>query len=379
MRFAAPLLLIAPLAQAAEPAPAFGRYLPLYPGLYADAGFTVDAGDRAFTQSGARADSATPGDGIDVKFPQTRAQVDFTWTFPMFESRDLPFFSDRLHTLRIALPYLQSQAKGLSGGAGSGIGDARLEFGSFLYGSQDWRTRPDTPLAVLLLAGISVPTGSYDPDAPVNAGDNHYAWSATLGAHWRPWSGGFVEAGAGYRWNERNHEPAYGALAPAREGDVQLYDFSFTQRVLPNLYAGLFFADREGARDLYVNPRAAPNAPVPPGGASNAPVAGRYHDDGTALRRLGLQLHGFLTQRWMLSASYAHPLAGKSGEFSLPFENRTPAGCIPGALTCAVSAGGTVREDGLGAARVFASDSFGLSLTYSFGQGDAYTCVGCRR
>jgi hypothetical protein len=377
-------------ARAAEPLPAHGRYLPLYPGLYLDLGYAQDERDRAFDARGDERASALPNTGDGISFAERRIDATFTWTFPLFEGRDLPFLSSRLHTARVHLNYALSDTEGSladfiadSDGDlrsdGSGIGDVGFEFGSFLWGGGDWRTRGQpAPSSALLLLGIRVPTGVYDHNAPINAGSNQWALQATLGSQYQPWSGARLEAGYRYRLHLRNHQPQFGGLAPVEQGDDQRLDMSLHQSIRGGWSAGLVFTVLRGANNVYEDPQFAPNAPAPPNGADNFPTPGQYRDDGIGLDLVGLVLEGFISQRLRARLAWLHPLAGQSGEFDLPFTNRRPAGCIPGALGCQLSAGDTVRIDGLGPARAYASDRLQLSLTWQFGQGDAYTCPGCR-
>jgi hypothetical protein len=384
---------MASAAQADVADTALGRYLPLYPGLYVDLSYAQDERDRVFDADGEEQDTATPSLPDPTRSPLREAQARFAWTFPLFESQNIPFLSSRLHTARVTLRHLGTETRGglvdfidsrddLANN-GSGIGDTTLEFGSFLWGGRDWRSEGSTPgNAGLLLLGVNVPTGVYEHEAPTNAGSNHWAFHAQLGAAWRPWSGALLETGAGYRVHLVNYEPQFGGLAPSEQGDDAWFDLSLGQRLLPGLHLSASLSDRHGQANLYEDPQYAPNAPTPPATvpeSDNFPTPGRYEDDGTSLRTAGLALHWFVAQRLLVSASYVHPLSGRSGEFDLPFTNRQPAGCIEGAANCTTSEGETAHVDGLGPARSYASDRWALSLRYNFGQGDAFTCVGCSR
>lgn len=383
------LVLAAPTVAAEDTT--LGRYLPWYPGLYLDLSYAQDARDRVFDADGEERDSAVPSLDGATRLPLREANARLAWTFPLFESQGLPFFSSRLHTARVTLRYVQTDTRGALADYvdadpaltrdGSGVGDTSFEFGSFLWGSGDWRSEGSVPgTAGLLLVGINVPTGVYEHEAPTNAGSNHWAFHAQLGTAWRPWRGAILEAGGGYRVHLRNYQPQFGGLAPAEQGDDAWLDLSLDQRLWPGLHLTLSLAERRGADNRYEDPQYAPNAPPPPNAFSDTvPTPGTYTDDGTALRTAGVALSGFLGQRWLLSLSWTHPLAGESGEFDLPFTNRQPAGCIEGAATCSHTPGDTVTVDGLGPARSHASDRWMLSLRRNFGQGDAFTCAGCSR
>ncbi len=250
-------------------------------------------------------------------------------------------------------------------------------------GSSNWRERSETPYALLGLIGLRLPTGSYNRDAPSNPGSNTIALHAQLGFYARPWTGAHLDGGVGYRAYLKNQDAAFGALAPTNQGDDLYWDVSLAQRVVSGVYVAAFADGREGDANAYENPRFAPNGPPPPNTtppSDNYPAPGVYRDAGTERIRAGASLYGFLGQRWLLGLHYAHPLSGKSGEFDLPYNNRQPAGCTVGSTGCMVTPGGTAEDvDGLGPARVFASDRFTLSLQYHFGQGDSYTCVGCKK
>ncbi len=399
------LLVCGPAAaQQAEFAPDFGRYMPLYPGLYFNGGYAQDERDSTFDQDGHERDSAAPQAGGKTRFPEKTALASFTWHFPMFESQNLTFFSSRTHMARVTLRYTNTRTEGrlaefaadTSDDAstdaddlrnnGSGIGDLTLEFGSFLYGSSTpgWRTRERTPLAVLLLFGATFPTGVYDRDAPINSGDNTTsAIHAQLGVHWQPWRGGFLDVGGGYREYFQNYDPKFGATAPANQGDAIFWDASFGQRLWSGLYGTVFATHRQSDPNLYENPRFAVNkpsagSPNPALSADNFPTPGIYYDRGTELTTVGLSLSYFLSQRWLLAVNYSQPQSGKSGQFLLPYTDRQPAGCTIPSTGCTLSEGETVLVDGMGPARSYSSDRLMLTATYNFGLGDAFTCAGCR-
>lgn len=386
-------------AWAGEPAPLMGRYLPLYPGTYFTAGFLRDERDSSFDRNGNEVASAVPTAAGSTGFPESRYEATFAWYFPLFETRDYAFISDRLFTTRLGFGYANEDSEGglvqfiatnpdgrpRTRTGANGWRDVTLEFGSFLYGSDNWRTRANTPVSVLLLLGFTAPVGTYDRQAPVTPGSNHFTWHANLGAHWQPWRGGFLDAGAGWRGHETDDEPQFGGLAPKRQGDDLLLDASFAQKLWGGLYLTAFFTHRETQANTYRDIAYAPNAPDPPPAAPPAvssetfPTPGTYRDGGTFLRTAGVNLQYFLSQRWLLGLHWTHPLAGESGQFLLPFTDRTcTAGGSPGAVTCTDSAGETRLQDGQGAARSFASDSLMLTLIYSFPSKDLFPCPGCQ-
>lgn len=388
------------VAAAGDAPPLFGRYLPLYPAFYTHIAAQNDPRDRAFNERDDERETATPSLAGQTKFPQQRVDASAVWTLPLFEAANVPFFRDRLHTIRIHWGYSQNktqgalatfardssddattQADGLNTDS-SGVSDLTMEFGSWLLGSSNWRERQEQRYALLLLTGVRLPVGSYDRDAPINPGDNTTAFHGKLGFYARPWSSGHLDAGVGYRAYLKNQDPAFGGLYPTNQGNDVFWDVSLAQRVWPGWYVTAFADGREGEPNSYADVRFTPNPPpapntVPP--SDRYPRPGVYQDEGTSLTRAGFGLQGFIGQRWLVGLHYAMPLSGKSGEIDVPYNNRQPAGCTVGATGCNVTAGTTVHTDGLGPARVYASPSFALTLTFNFGQGDTYTCVGCEK
>lgn len=404
LRVATILIALSVPAAAQELPPQFGRYMPLYPGLYFNGGYASDERDATYDRRGDEQDSAAPQSGGQTAFPEKSVAGSFTWHFPMFESQGLSFLANRTHLARVTFRYVDTETTGrlaaytaddsddASTNAdnlrnnGKGIGDTTLEFGSFLWGSQHWRTRERTPLAVLLLLGVKVPTGVYEHESPNNAGSNQWTFQGTLGAHGEPWRGGFIDAAYGYRAHSTNYEPQFGGLAPYDQGDDQLWDLSLAQRVAPGLYVTAFATDRRGEPNHYRNPHYAPNAPeAPPPGpgnytSRNFPTPGTYYDDGTALRAYGLAVQYFLAQRWLAAVHYTTPQSGRSGQFELPFTNRQcTVGGGQSSSSCMDSDAGSVIVDGMGPARSYASDRLMITLTYNFGQGDVFTCTGCEK
>lgn len=392
-------LLAGGAAAAQEAAPQFGRYMPMYPGMYFNGGYLQDERDAAFDQSGAERDSAAPSAGGRTAFPHQTLLGTFTWHFPMFESYDLTFISSRTHLARVSFSYTDTKTEGRLAefaadssddrsteadkleNDGSGNGDLTLEFGSYLFGSPapQWRERRGSPFAMVAMAGANLPFGAYNRDAPISAGSNT-AWAqGRLGLHWQPWNRGFIDFGLAYREYFQNYDAAFGRTMPTQQGDDKFADLSYTHRVLRNLYVGTFGTRRQGEPNLYENPRFAPNAPPPTATTSMAPAPGNYRDGGTALTTIGASLNLFLTQRWLASLHYMRPHSGKSGEFDLPYNEHSPAGCKFGATGCSTTPEGTVHVDGLGPARSYSSDRLMLSVTYNFGLGDAFTCTGCKQ
>lgn len=401
------MLLCAAPSLAGDPPPLFGRYLPLHPGLYIDAGYGQDDRDRSYDQQGHERAGAAPQAGGKTSFPESRFTTRFTWHFPLFEGEDLPFLSSRTHLARVTLSHNRVRTRGTLAdfaadtsddagtdaddlrNNGSGIGDPMFEFGSFLLGSPVAATRGGErpPYSLLLLAGLTAPFGTYDRDAPANSGGNRWVTHLQLGGHWQPRPGSILEAGFTWRRYDRNENPAFGALSPAQQGDDRVFDLSLTQLLWRGVYVGAYGTDRQGSANTYEGVRFAPNRPTPvvvlPDPTStfsdNFPTPGRYRDGGTALREVGGSLQWFATQRLLLGLHFSQPLSGKSGQFSLPYTDRTPAGCTEGALGCAYSPGTTVLVDGLGPARSYASPRWTLSLAWQFGLGDLYPCAGCQR
>lgn len=376
-----------------------GRNMPLYPGMYFHGGYAQDERDSVFDQQGEKRDSAAPSAGGQTAFPAKTLHGSFLWHFPMFESYRLLFVSSRTHFARVSFSYTDTSTEGALAAfaanraddnsteadklenEGSGNGDLVLEFGSYLLGSPapQWREGRRSPFALLASASANLPFGAYNRDAPISAGSNT-AWAqGRLGAHYRPWSATLVDAGVAYREYFQNYDAAFGRTAPTQQGDDKFADLSVAQRVLPGLYVGASAARRVGAPNMYENPRFAPNPPPPTVATSMAPAPGNYFDGGTGLTTYGVSVSYFVTQRWLAALQYVQPRAGRSGEFDLPYNEHSPAGCKNGATNCTTTPAGVVHVDGLGPARSYASDRLMLSLTYNFGQGDVFTCTGCKQ
>lgn len=384
-------------AVAAETPPSPWRDRVFYPGLYVTAGYARDARDSVFDGEGNRSGTATPVLGGSTEFPETREEVQFSWYFPLFEAKQLPFISSHLYTSRIRIGQQQTRTEGalesfiatnpdvlpVTRGGSGGFEDITFEFGSFLIGGRNWRNQMEDNLSVLLLGGFKLPVGKYNRQAPISSGDNALAWHVRLGTHWQPWTGGALDGGIGYRWYASNPEPAFGRNAPAQQGTDQMFDLSFTQKLVPRLHLTGFASQRRGAANEYKNlvyaPNAAPAPPVIPAGTSRSyPTPGTYLDNGTKIFSVGASLHYFLTQDWMASLHYTHPVSGRSGQFQLPFtEEQCLIGGSTGALTCTAADGPTLTQDGIGPARSFASDSFMLTLTFRIDNEDIFPCTGC--
>ena len=380
-RSAALLLLALPLAASAgEPVLLdFGRYLAKYPAMYATLSYADDARDAIYDADGNKQSGVAPTYGRGSRFPERRADVQFEWFFPFFETEALPFISSRLWTARATLGYARPAAKGPIAdyaashelrGAQSGITDIALQFGPVLYGSADWRTRSDTPLSVLLLGELSLPVGRRDPDAAVNAGSNVFSYGATLGAYWRPIAGVLVDGGAHWRAYSKNDEPAFDAQEPSHLGSLWSLDATLAVRIWRSLYASGSYYDARGADDEYNNVRASAHPqPATMPLMDSFPAPGTFRDAGTRDRRAAAAIHWFALQRLRLSLHYVLPLSGRSGEFDLPYEQQLQD-CVALPTGCSPSANGSDHVDGLGGARVYASRYFLLSATWNFGQGD---------
>lgn len=379
---------------AAAEAPRLGAYAPLHPGLYAHTSLRHDARDASFDADGQRVRGVAPASGGETRFPQSALTLALEWHLPLFELQEVPFFSGRHHLVRVQMQQVQTEARGAlvdasglpveaRGREGSGLGDLQVDVGSFLFGSpvgsRNGREGPALPWALQLRLGVDIPFGVYARDAPVSAGDNTWAYRAALGAHARPWQGALLDLGLRWQTYGVNEEPLFGALAPRQRGSSVALDLSLSQRLAPGWHLGVYGEAMQGADNRYRNPRFSVPSPVPPAGTEAVPVAGDYRDDGIRSVRAGLSLYRFVGQRWVAGLHADGAISGRSGAFDLPYENRRPAGCQPGAIGCTVSAGETVRVDGLGPARAYASTRYHLSLRYQFGLGDPYPCTGCER
>lgn len=372
----ASLLALSFCAAATPPEPLFsGRYLAMFPGLTLDAALSYDARDEVFGEHGERQSSVAPAYGAGNRFPETRLTLDFNWHLPLFEANAIPFVSSRLWNARARIGYAQTSTRGPIGDAAnaagsprakSGVSDLELAFGPVLYGSADWRTRTSTPLSLLLLAEIRVPTGARDPDSPNNVGDGTYAYGGRLGANWQPQgalAGFLVDAGLRYRVYGGEQEPAFNAQAPTQQGADLSVDATIARRLWRSLTAQVSYTLRDGDANEYRHVRTA--ATPPPAGLlmETFPDQGPQHDRGTREQRLQFGLGGFVTQRIWLGAQYSLPLSGRSGGFDLPYEQQL-SGCRVTAV-CMPMANGSAHVDGLGSARTYASDLFMINLRWS--------------
>lgn len=394
------LLASGPLAaqDVPNPAPEFGRYLPLYPGQYLDVQVIRDPRDELFAADGRRIDTASPAVTDrpgNTEMPRTDLIATLTWHFPFFEDYQIPFISSRTWLASVRIGYADMDTTGGLNAFinddsddegtdaddlrnnGAGVRDLEFTFGTFLLGSENWRTRERTDFALRTTIGMRWNTGQYDRDAPTSAGSNAIAFDLGLAAHWQPLTRTFVDAGARLREYIKNQDPAFGALAPTQQGDDLFLDVSLAHLFPNGLAVTAFGTHRDGDPNAYTNVRFAPNPPEPGTGGDNYPTPGTYFDDGTELTTVGLGLTWFATQDLTLGLHWTHPTSGRSGEFTLPYTDRQPAGCTPGSVGCTTTEGETIVTDGYGPGRVFASDRFALSLTYHFGEGDTFTCVGC--
>ena len=374
------LLLAAGAASAETPRIEFGRYKPLYPGLYGDFGVAREDGDEVFDANGNEQDSALPGVSGASRFPRDTLSAGFRWYFPMFEEEQLPFFSKRLHTARLRTSYARAEAEGriasFADSRGletdsSGLGDLTLEFGSFLTGSEGWRENKTHSFALLLLVGLNAATGRYDTDAANNPASNEQSLHLQLGAHWQPADGWLVDAGVTLREFDENEEPAFGALDPAQRGDDTVLDLSVARRLGERLFVSAFYYDRDGDANEYRNPRFVLNPPAPAAGMQTFPTPGVYRDGGTSLQAVGLTVSYFVAQNWLLALQAFHPTDGESGEFVLPFSQQ-PSSCTILNNCNPQPSGQRRRVDGLGNARSYANTSFMLTLTHSFGRSDPW-------
>lgn len=387
LRLAALALSCSVTGVRAQELPEFAPYRPLYPGLYLDVGLAWDGGDAAFDSDGHRHGSALPSLDGDSRLPSTRATARFAWTFPLFEAEGWPFVSDRLHTARATFRWADLAAHGAvahrdefdapEGGGGSGLGDTTFEFGTFLAGSGGWREGRVDRVSVLLLLGVTIPTGVYEHEAVANPGTNRPSEHVKVGAHVRPWHGAFADAGLGWRTSSTDEEPQFGGLAPSRTGDAVSWDAHLAQRIAPAWFVTLGAYGSRAAHNRYDRVTFVPDPPAALPASDVIAAPGHYRDGGTSSVVGTLALRWFFAPRFAATLQVDHPFAGESGEPSIALLNRTPAGCDPDALTCATSPAGEQRVDGLGPARSLASDRISLSLTWQFGQHDAFTCPGC--
>lgn len=372
------------MAQAGTADVDFGRYLAKYPGMYASAALVHEPRDEIFDAKGDRVGSSVPTYGPDNAFPQTTGRVRLEWHFPFFETEAIPFVSARLWTARAQMGYARGDTEGAIAGAArarggepysDGLTDLELDFGPVLYGSRNWREREATPLSVLLLAGLRIPVGERNADAPNNVGANTFAWRLTLGAHARPAPHWLVDAGLRWQGYAVNQEPAFGAQEPARQGADLAADVTLARRLVPDWYLSASLYARRGDANAYSDVRFAANEPQPDLLMETFPSRDTQHDGGTRELKLDLGAHWFATQRVLVALRWQHPLAGESGEFDLPYlQQLQDCEALP-LLGCDPQPNGAAHVDGLGAARVYASDVVWLSASWNFGQGDPWLWV----
>lgn len=356
-----------------------GRYLSKYPAMYVDAGISGDPRASTFAAGGSRQDGATPTYGPGTRFPLTQTDVTFEWHFPFFETEALPFISSRLWTARATLGYAKTQTHGPIkdyaearnlAAKDDGITDIALEFGPVLWGSQDWRERKDHPLSVILLGLATLPVGARDPDAPNNIGTNKFSFGAKLGAHLRPLPRLLIDAGVAYRTYLADEEPAFGAQTPHRRGDDINLDATAALRLHGGIYAAASFNQRSGSANEYEKVRFTATTPAAGAGMETFPDPAPQHDGGTRDARLGLALHAFVLPRVQVGLHYLHPLSGRSGEFDQPYLQQQQ-NCTATA-SCNPQANGSEHVDGLGPARVYASNVWMLTVNWNLLQGDTW-------
>jgi hypothetical protein len=139
-------------AAAQELPPQMGRYLPLFPGMYAHASYGQDPRDASFDQSGEERPTAMPTMDGHTALPEDRSTLAFLWHFPMFETYGIPFVSSTTHLARATFAYAENDTHGALADfhqsergqdrdmdeaddlrdTGRGIGDVLVEFGSYL-------------------------------------------------------------------------------------------------------------------------------------------------------------------------------------------------------------------------------------------------------
>jgi len=374
------LLALLPICSAAgEPIVLeFGRYLAKYPAMYSTSAFSADPRDSIYDASGRSRDGVAPTYGADSAFPQKRFDLQFEWFFPFFETEAIPLISDRTWTARADLGYSHLSADGgiadyaRSHGlkeSQSGITDIALHFGPVLYGSDNWRERADVPLSILLLADFTIPIGRRHPDAAVNAGTNTFSYGATLGGYWRPIKGLFLDAGAHWRAFAKNDEPAFEGQEPSKQGSQLSFDATLAAKLWGPIYASGSYLDVRGEVNEYSGARASAHPPSAGLLMETFPDARNAKDDGIRDRRADAALHWFVLQRLRLSLHYVMPVGGRSGEFDLPYQQQL-LDCVALPTGCTPTPNGSDHVDGLGPARVYASNYFLLSATWNFSQGD---------
>lgn len=379
-----------------SPLPSFGRYKPLYPGQYLHLAYTQTDGDEYFDAESERRDGALPTYGPSA-LPREDLRAELSWHFPLFETYALPFISSRMWRARVQLGYARTEAEGAVAEfardesddeatfaddlatEGSGLTDLRLALGTYLFGapSSGWREGRSGPASLLAELALTVNTGEYERNTPVNAGHNTPAVHALLGLHWSPWAGGFIDAGLRYGAYIKNQDPTFGAQAPAQVGDTLSWDVSLAQRLWPGAYLSVYGQGFDRESNRYENPRFAPNPPTPPPGSDAIPAPGNYRDDGVERRSIGAGFDVFLSQRLTLGLHYTRPISGRSGQFDLDYNFRVPEGCFTDAVGCTLLPAGSVPVDGLEAGRALAADRISLSLRFHFLERDTFDCVGC--
>lgn len=365
--------------QAEAPDWGMGRYLSKYPGMYSTLSYYADERNSIFDQNGQKQNSVTPTFGAGNAFAEKRVQLQLEWHFPFFETEELPLISSRLWTARANLGYARLETTGSINDfirqndqkdRGQGVSDILLEFGPVLWGSHNWREKQNTPFSLILLSQFVVPVGERHPDSPNNVGTNVFGFGGRLGAYLRPFNGLLLDAGIATRSYANNEEPAFGGHEPTKRGDDVFIDGTLSLKLWRGLYAGASYWQRKGDPNIYQKVRFANNPPSAATGMDTFPDPRALGDGGTEDTRLGYRLSWFVTPRLNIGLSRVQPRSGKSGEFDLPYLQQT-RNCTA-TMNCNPQPNGSAHVDGLGSARVFASEYWLLTLNWSWKQGDFF-------
>ena len=357
-----------------------GRYQALYPALYLDLTASHNGQSKAYDAQGREQNSATPTYGAGARFPTTREDARLQWFFPFFEASQIPLISSRLWTARATLGLVQTRTEGgiadyaEANGLvrqSDGVSDLLLEFGPVLAGSADWRNRESTPYSLIAVTRFHLPVGARDPDSPNNAGSNVWGFGLGLGGYWRPHPRLHLDLGVQADTFSRDSEPAFGAQTPSKTGSRVAADFTASARLFGGVYASAGVDTWRQSANSYEKVRFANNPPKAATGMDIFPDPAPVRDGGSELTRVGAGLSWFARPRLRLNLSWAHPVAGKSGEFDLHYLQQMQR-CIA-TNTCNPQPAGSAHVDGLGSARSYADDSISLSLGWQFSQGDFYS------
>lgn len=367
------LLGLPQLLYATEPEQSFIPNRAHYPGLYLNLSAAHTTGDKSFDATGEKRDSALPTVSDDSALPRTAFNAQFTWFLALLQDEQTPFFSTRLHRLRATLGYVRTSTKGQLNNFinnnqlqnnSSGVDNVRLEFGSYLFGTQNWQNGQFAGASGLLNLGVDLPSGAYHSNAPTNAGNNTFSTFAEFKLHWQPAARLYFDTGLRYTSAGSTQEPAFGGLTPANAGDTWQADLAIALRLTESFSLSAFADYANGNANQYRNPRFAPNAPEAPAGRYAVTVPGVYTDQGTERTRVGLSLHGMLSDNVQLSLTAAQPVTGKSGQFLLPYQFFLDNCNLTDTCELTATPGPSVLVDGYGAARVFASPHFQFTVTW---------------